>query len=298
MQAIADALDEMQHEMRRPNTSRFRGDRLFHLRIAEATGNGALVAVVKMLWEERTGPLYQQLEHHYDSPSLWESAMAEHRAVLKAIAARDANGRARRDAAAPQPGVQALFHGLGYLAVVEGLEGVARLTAATPWKNLDATVVHEKLIRGESPAEPDDSLDVECTLEEVPCLPAGSTPRKTCASSPSTCPRPGPGEVLLRLGAAGICGSDLHYYFEGRNGNFVVREPLIPGHEASAVVAGGRRRRHAREGRRQGGRVAVARVRPLRVLPRRPRAPVLAACVSWAAPAASRTCRACSRNTS
>ena len=50
-------------------------------------------------------------------------------------------------------------------------------------------------------------------------------------------PAVGPGDVLLRLGAGGICGSDLHYYFEGRNGNFVVREPLIPGHEASAVVA-------------------------------------------------------------
>ena len=50
-------------------------------------------------------------------------------------------------------------------------------------------------------------------------------------------PEPGPGEVLLRLGAGGICGSDLHYYFEGRNGSFIVREPLIPGHEASATVA-------------------------------------------------------------
>jgi L-idonate 5-dehydrogenase len=50
-------------------------------------------------------------------------------------------------------------------------------------------------------------------------------------------PAVGEGEVLLKLGAGGICGSDLHYYFEGRNGNFVVREPLIPGHEASAVVA-------------------------------------------------------------
>jgi L-idonate 5-dehydrogenase len=49
-------------------------------------------------------------------------------------------------------------------------------------------------------------------------------------------PAPGQSEVLLRLGAGGICGSDLHYYFEGRNGSFVVREPLIPGHEASAVV--------------------------------------------------------------
>jgi len=55
---------------------------------------------------------------------------------------------------------------------------------------------------------------------------------------PDAMPAAGPGEVLLRLGAAGICGSDLHYYFEGRNGSFVVREPLIPGHEASAVVAG------------------------------------------------------------
>jgi len=49
-------------------------------------------------------------------------------------------------------------------------------------------------------------------------------------------PDAGPGEVLLKLGAGGICGSDLHYYFEGRNGSFVVREPLIPGHEASGIV--------------------------------------------------------------
>ncbi|HPU52626.1 MAG TPA: L-idonate 5-dehydrogenase [Burkholderiaceae bacterium] len=50
-------------------------------------------------------------------------------------------------------------------------------------------------------------------------------------------PSPGPGEVLVRLGAAGICGSDMHYYFHGRVGNFVIREPLTPGHEASGVVA-------------------------------------------------------------
>ena len=54
---------------------------------------------------------------------------------------------------------------------------------------------------------------------------------------PVAVPEAGPGEVLLRLGAGGICGSDLHYYFEGRNGSFVVREPLVPGHEASGVVA-------------------------------------------------------------
>jgi DNA-binding GntR family transcriptional regulator len=43
-----------------------------------------------MLWEERTGPLYKQLEHHYDAPELWQAALAEHRAVVKAIVSRDA----------------------------------------------------------------------------------------------------------------------------------------------------------------------------------------------------------------
>ena len=50
-------------------------------------------------------------------------------------------------------------------------------------------------------------------------------------------PQPGPGEVQIRLGAAGICGSDMHYYFHGGVGSFRIREPLVPGHEASGVVA-------------------------------------------------------------
>jgi L-idonate 5-dehydrogenase len=51
-----------------------------------------------------------------------------------------------------------------------------------------------------------------------------------------TPPPLGAHDVLLRLGAGGICGSDLHYYQQGRVGNFVVREPLVPGHEASGIV--------------------------------------------------------------
>ncbi len=53
---------------------------------------------------------------------------------------------------------------------------------------------------------------------------------------PDATAAPGAGEVVVELGAAGICGSDLHYYFEGANGSFVIREPLIPGHEASGTV--------------------------------------------------------------
>jgi GntR family transcriptional repressor for pyruvate dehydrogenase complex len=91
VQAIEEALQTMQQELDEDKQP-LDGDRMFHMRIAEATGNGALVAVVDMLWQDRTGPLYKQLEHHYDSPALWKSAMAEHRAVLKAIAAKDAAG--------------------------------------------------------------------------------------------------------------------------------------------------------------------------------------------------------------
>lgn len=47
---------------------------------------------------------------------------------------------------------------------------------------------------------------------------------------------PGPGEVLLKMAAAGICGSDLHYYQDGGFGPVRVREPMIPGHEASGTV--------------------------------------------------------------
>ena len=86
--AIEEALELMQKEMAGDKQPLY-ADRLFHLRIAEATGNGALVQVVRMLWEERSGPLYKQLEHHYDSPQLWQAALGEHRAVVKAIAARD-----------------------------------------------------------------------------------------------------------------------------------------------------------------------------------------------------------------
>ena len=37
--------------------------------------------------------------------------------------------------------------------------------------------------------------------------------------------------------ATGICGSDLHYYSHGRNGNFVIQAPLVLGHEASGIVS-------------------------------------------------------------
>lgn len=51
-------------------------------------------------------------------------------------------------------------------------------------------------------------------------------------------PAPGPGQALVKVRAAGICGSDLHYHAHGRCGNFVPTRPFILGHEfAGEIVA-------------------------------------------------------------
>jgi len=50
-------------------------------------------------------------------------------------------------------------------------------------------------------------------------------------------PKPGPMEVLVAVKSVGICGSDLHYYEHGRIGDFVVRKPIILGHECAGEVA-------------------------------------------------------------
>ncbi len=47
---------------------------------------------------------------------------------------------------------------------------------------------------------------------------------------------PGVGEVLVAVGAGGICGSDMHYLQDGGIGTIRVREPIILGHEAAGTV--------------------------------------------------------------
>lgn len=47
---------------------------------------------------------------------------------------------------------------------------------------------------------------------------------------------PGPGQVLLRVKATGVCGSDLHSYKDARIGDTPIEGPLILGHEFSGVI--------------------------------------------------------------
>jgi D-xylulose reductase len=46
----------------------------------------------------------------------------------------------------------------------------------------------------------------------------------------------GPDDVRIKIHTIGICGSDVHYYIHGRIGNFIVKEPMILGHEASGTI--------------------------------------------------------------
>ncbi|MFD8544617.1 NAD(P)-dependent alcohol dehydrogenase [Streptomyces sp. NPDC059649] len=73
-----------------------------------------------------------------------------------------------------------------------------------------------------------------------------------------------PDEVLVRVAAVGVCGSDVHYYQEGRIGLHIVDQPLVLGHELSGrIVAVGEEVPDARVGER----VAVEPQRPCRVCP-------------------------------
>ncbi len=46
----------------------------------------------------------------------------------------------------------------------------------------------------------------------------------------------GPHDVRIDLRTVGVCGSDVHYYENGAIGPFVVRAPMVLGHEASGVI--------------------------------------------------------------
>lgn len=49
-------------------------------------------------------------------------------------------------------------------------------------------------------------------------------------------PEPKPHEVVIRVESVGVCGSDIHYYKDGRIGENVLTEPVVLGHEYAGIV--------------------------------------------------------------
>jgi threonine dehydrogenase-like Zn-dependent dehydrogenase len=50
-------------------------------------------------------------------------------------------------------------------------------------------------------------------------------------------PQIGSYEVLVKMKRVGICGSDEHYYLEGSVASYIVKKPLILGHECAGEIA-------------------------------------------------------------
>lgn len=49
-------------------------------------------------------------------------------------------------------------------------------------------------------------------------------------------PDPGHRDVLVRVVSVGVCGSDIHYYYDGRLGAWTIEAPLVLGHETAGIV--------------------------------------------------------------
>ncbi len=86
MQAVSDM--EQFYNDRAKNDA---ADRAFHMAIAAATGNSALILVLSNLWDER-GRLWSKMEEHFHTEDLRRETLADHRRILGAIAARDPAG--------------------------------------------------------------------------------------------------------------------------------------------------------------------------------------------------------------
>jgi GntR family uxuAB operon transcriptional repressor len=85
--AILNAVLEMErnHDIYSSNEQ---ADREFHLAIARATGNSALVGTIGYLWDQR-GRLWHRLKEHFQTEELRQETLNDHRRILAAIVAHD-----------------------------------------------------------------------------------------------------------------------------------------------------------------------------------------------------------------
>ena len=73
------------------NQSPLDADREFHAVLARATGNLVLASIVEQMFDARMGVLFSRLSNFFDTQSTWDQAIKEHRAILRAVKARDAD---------------------------------------------------------------------------------------------------------------------------------------------------------------------------------------------------------------
>lgn len=88
LKALRANLDAMREEVIAGNKA-LDLDRLFHLIIAEQSGNSVLVRIIGDLFEERHSPLTAQIRTRFENRDTWTLALAEHEAIYAAIEAKN-----------------------------------------------------------------------------------------------------------------------------------------------------------------------------------------------------------------
>src|SRR5204863_9927152 len=85
--ASLEAMATVQH----PGEASMIHDRAFHIAVAGCLDNAVLVRVVGELFDQRLNPYFAKLAHYFENLESWNAALAEHRAIRDAIAARDSD---------------------------------------------------------------------------------------------------------------------------------------------------------------------------------------------------------------
>lgn len=87
--ALDDNLRQMAAAMNRTPLA-IRIDAAFHDLIASGLGNSVLTGLTAQMFQKRLTPIFARYSAHFEGPRTWSGALAEHRAIRDALAARDA----------------------------------------------------------------------------------------------------------------------------------------------------------------------------------------------------------------
>lgn len=88
IEAIQETVDAIRNDAERYDL-RHPADRLFHVRVAEASGNTALVLLTNVLWDLRDGSLHRRIEEYFSTHELRDLSNQDHADILAAVRAHD-----------------------------------------------------------------------------------------------------------------------------------------------------------------------------------------------------------------
>jgi DNA-binding FadR family transcriptional regulator len=91
LDALTEAIDQMRSDIEAGRDTR-QSDRLFHLRVAELTGNGVLSGLVDGLWAHMLAPMFDVLGRHAGLRGEDRMTIADHQRIVEALGRRDAAG--------------------------------------------------------------------------------------------------------------------------------------------------------------------------------------------------------------